>query len=235
MLHAADWALYRQALADWEVRTFGQAAPSLDAYVRALLDGFAALVADYRNDSPAQTACALALVALGPAAADDPPAGMTRALWQQAQRFAEPAEPIRWLHLVIAWGCGWQRSPDPFDGDWSGRWTVALVAFMRLVERSIHRAREQVRLLLEQDSFVLDGYDAQAMHSDAHLIALQMVHGCCPEPYHLAGWQAGGPMSLQGFVAQAVRGSAADALRGVSLQPALPAAARQPGRGDWRS
>jgi hypothetical protein len=48
-----------------------------------------------------------------------------------------------------------------------------------------------------------------------------MVHGCCPEPYHLAGWQAGGPLSLQGFVAQAVRGSAADALRGGAFRSSL--------------
>jgi hypothetical protein len=220
MTSATDWARYRQVLAAWEARTFRQSAPSLDAYVGALLDAFPALVAA-DGESTSQAACALALVALGPAAAGAPPAALAHALWQQGDALDEAAEPIRWLHLVIAWGCGWQRSPDPFDGDWSGRWPAALVAFTRLVERSIQRAREQVRLLLERDSFVLNGYTAAAQRSDAHLIALQMVHGHCPEPYHLARWQAGGPLSLQGFVAQAVRGSATDALRGGAFRSSL--------------
>ncbi len=220
MTSATDWVPYRQVLAAWEARTFRQSAPSLDAYVGALLDAFPALVAA-DGEPTAQAVCALALVALGPAAAGDPPAEMARALWQQGDALDAAADPIRWLHLVIAWGCGWQRHPEPPEAGWSGRWPVALVAFTRLVERSIQRAREQVRLLLERDSFVLNGYTAAAQRSDAHLIGLQMVHGHCPEPYHLARWQAGGPLSLQGFVAQAVRGSATDALRGGAFRSSL--------------
>ncbi len=154
MHHANFWQYARSALAQWKWQVFAaQQPPPPDVWLHAFrTTDLIALTT--LSDFPDSTysirdrIIGIAMIALGPRQAGDPPDHQWHTLRQIVQHDVPHLEPAHWLEVVIAWGCGWQRTPAPHRTAWDGAWEYAVLALYDMVAGSVRATIKQILRVL---------------------------------------------------------------------------------------
>lgn len=107
MHHQNLWELIRTAVAIWKRHTFAEIDPPPDVWVQALRESdllHIVTLIDLPESAytPSDLVVGVALIALGPRHAGDPPDDQWETLRQIVQREIPHAEPTYWLEVVIA-------------------------------------------------------------------------------------------------------------------------------------
>lgn len=157
--------------------------------------------------SRTEAALSLALAGLKPPLAPlDGSGSAWHMLQQHLAAYDSPPEPAHIFGLVLAYGCGWSRTPTREADTWQGRWTYALIALTDLVAGAWRYTLRQLEDTLPTGTFSSEIFSKTEITSSAAGIMLELLYAQGARAEHrLSAWNPR-QSSLVHFVYDAVAG-----------------------------